>query len=223
MSLKTLEGLPDEVAKLYKQGEDGEYHLIEAPDGLKSALQKERERANAAEKALKDREKTEAEALARKEREDLEKKGEYEKLSAADKAALKAAEERAQALDAKLRSGAIERAALEAVTSVKGIPKALLPHILPNLEAVPDGDGFAVKVKGDPAKKITDFVSSLKAEMAWGFEGSGASGSGAGQPGQGGGGTNARYAELMAKENRTNAEGLEMIRLGHEIQNATKP
>lgn len=185
MSLKTIDGLPEEVAKLYKQGEDGEYHLIEAPEGLKSALQKERERANAAEKALKEREKAEADAKLAKEREDLERKGEYEKLSAADKAAIKAAEEKAQALETKLRSGAIERAALDAIQAAKGIPKALLPHIVPILEAVPEGEGFAIKIKGDPAKKLTDYVASLKAEMAWGFEGSGASGSGAGQPASG--------------------------------------
>lgn len=193
MSLKSLEGLPEEVAKLYKQGEDGEFHLEN--DGLKSALAKERERANNAEKALKDREKTEAEEKARKEREDLERKGEYEKLSAADKAALRASEERAQALESRLRNGARDRAAMEAITASGGIPKALLPHITGNLEVVPDGEDYRVVVKGNPGQKLADYVASLKEEMPWGFNASGMSGGGTSNNNGGGSGS----AKTMAR------------------------
>lgn len=184
MSLETLEGLPEEVANLYKKGEDGKFHLAgEAGDGLKSALQKERERANAAEKALKERERQEADAKAAKEREELERKGEYEKLKATYEADTKAARERAEALEAKLRNGARDRAAMEAIQAAGGIPKALLPHIQGQLEVIPDGEDFKVVVKGNPGQKLTDFVTGLKAEMPWGFNGSGASGGGAPQSG----------------------------------------
>lgn len=184
MSLETLEGLPEEVANLYKKGEDGKFHLAgEAGDGLKSALQKERERANAAEKALKERERQEADAKAAKEREDLERKGEYEKLKASLEAENKAAKERAEALESKIRNGARDRAAMEAIQAANGIPKALLPHIQGQLEVIADGEDYKVVVKGDPGKKLTDFVAGLKADMPWGFNGSGASGGGAPQSG----------------------------------------
>lgn len=181
MSLESLEGLPEEVANLYKKGEDGKFHLDGGGDGLKSALQKERERANLAEKALKARELSETEEKAKKEREELERKGEYEKLKASLEADSKAAKERAEALENRLRNGARDRAAMEAITAAKGIPKALLPHITPNLEVVPDGDEYKVVVKGNPGQKLTDYVASLKTEFAWGFEGSGASGGASGQ------------------------------------------
>lgn len=191
MSLETLEGLPEEVANLYKKGEDGKFHLAgEAGDGLKSALQKERERANAAERALKERERKEADEKAAKEREEQEKRGEWDKLKATYEADTKAARERAEALEAKLRNGARDRAAMEAIQAANGIPKALLPHIQGQLEVIPDGEDFKVVVKGNPGQKLTDFVAGLKADMPWGFNGSGASGGGAPQPGnpaQGGG------------------------------------
>jgi hypothetical protein len=184
MSLETLEGLPEEVANLYKKGEDGKFHLEGSGDGLKSALQKERERANAAEKALKEREKHEADAKAAKEREELERKGEYDKLKASLEADAKAYKERAETLETKIRMDARDRAAMEAILAVKGIPRALLPHIAPNLEVVPDGDGYKVVVKDNPGQKLTDYVVSLKPELPWGFEGSGHSGGGGGTAGK---------------------------------------
>lgn len=232
MSLKrildTLEGIDDTTAKLYTKGDDGKFRLDlegeEEGEGYKSALQKERKAREEAEKALKARERSEAEEKARKEREDMERKGEYEKLSAADKAALKAAEEKAAALESRIRNGAVERAAMEAIQAAKGIPKALLPHILPNLETTPDGDGYKVIVKGDPAKKLTDYVSSLKAEMAWGFEGTGASGGGANPSG----GTpltgiHARHDELSKKATLTSSESIELVKLAGQIESEPKP
>ena len=67
---------------------------------------------------------------------------------------------------------------MEAIVAAKGIPKALLPHLTPLLEVVPDGDSFKVLVKSDPGKKLGDFVAGLKGEMPWGFEPSGANGGG---------------------------------------------
>lgn len=190
--LDTLEGLDEATAKLYKKGEDGKFHLEveeEPNDGLKSALQKERERANAAEKALKERERLESETKEKQEREAAEKRGEYDKLRAQDLETIKKEREAREALESKLRNGAIERAALEALTASGAIPKALLPHVLPNLEAVPDGDNFKVTVKANPGQSLTDYVSSLKTDMPWGFNGSGASGGGA-NPGGGNAGGN---------------------------------
>lgn len=179
--LDSLDGLDEGLKSLYSKGDDGKFTLQLEDDPAKATMQKLRQELAEKEKALKDREKAEADAKAAKEREDLERKGEYEKLSAVDKAALKAAEEKASILEAKIRNGARDRAAMEAIQAVKGIPKALLPHITPNLEVINDGDDYKVVVKGDPGKKLVDYVASLKNEMAWGFEGSGASGGGAGQ------------------------------------------
>lgn len=179
--LDSLDGLDEGLKSLYSKGDDGKFTLQLEDDPAKATMQKLRQELAEKEKALKDREKAEADAKAAKEREDLERKGEYEKLSAVDKAALKAAEEKAGILEAKIRNGARDRAAMEAIQAVKGIPKALLPHITPNLEVINDGDDYKVVVKGDPGKKLVDYVASLKNEMAWGFEGSGASGGGAGQ------------------------------------------
>lgn len=181
--LDSLDGLDEGLKSLYSKGDDGKFTLQLEDDPAKATMQKLRQELAEKEKALKDREKAEADAKTAKEREDLERKGEYEKLSAVDKAALKAAEEKALILETKIRNGARDRAAMEAIQAVKGIPKALLPHITPNLEVINDGDDYKVVVKVDPGKKLVDYVASLKPEMPWGFEGSGASGGGAGQSG----------------------------------------
>ena len=181
--LDSLDGLDDGLKPLYLKGDDGKFTLQLDDDPAKSTMQKLRQQLADAEKALKDRETAEATAKAAKEREELERKGDYEKLSAADKAALKAAEEKATALEGRIRNGVRDRAALEAIQSANGISKALLPHITPNLEVIPDGDDFRVVVKGDAGKPLAEYISSLKTEMPWGFNGSGASGSGSSQSG----------------------------------------
>lgn len=176
--LDSLDGLDEPLKPLYAKGEDGKFVLQVDDSGAKSAIQKERERAEAAEKALKDRQKAEEDAAKAKEREDQEKKGEYEKLKAALEAEAKTAKDQVAALEAKLRNGHRDRAAMEAITAANGIPKALLPHITPLLEVVPDGDDFKVLVKGDPGKKLGDFVAGLKEEMPWGFQATGSTGGG---------------------------------------------
>ena len=181
--LDSLDGLEEGLKTLYIKGEDGKFTLQLEDDPAKDTMRKIREERDSLAKSLKEREKAEADAKAAKEREDLERKGEYEKLRAQDQEALKAALAKADGLEARNRNNARDRAAMEAISAVKGIPKALLPHIVPALEVVPDGDDYKVIVKADPGKKLADFVSSLKNEMPWGFEGSGFSGSGAMQPG----------------------------------------
>lgn len=184
MSLKykldTLDGLDEALKPLYAK--EGDKYVLQVEDsGAKSALQKERERADAAEKALKEREKVEADAKAAADRAEQEKRGEYDKLIAAKEAELKKTQEALATKDGFIKRSAIERTALEAITASGGIPKALLPHLQDQLEAVADGDTYKVLVKGDPGKSVQDLVSGMKADKqwAWGFNGSGASGGGA--------------------------------------------
>lgn len=178
MALETLEGLPEEVATLYKKGEDGKFHL-ESNDGLKSALQKEREARHAAEKALK----AEAEAKTAREKEAEEAKaratGDFEKLKASMEAEAKAAKEEAAAYKTRILTERRDRAATEAIAAAGGIPEALMPHVTSALEVVAEGDDFKVLVKGNPAQKVADFVTGLKESKPWGFQPTGATGSGA--------------------------------------------
>lgn len=183
--LDTLDGLDEALKPLYAKGDDGRFTLQVDEAPATNTIAKLKADLDAATKALKDRETAEAKALRDAETARDLAAGNYEKVSAADKAALKAAEDKAAALEAKLLNGTRDRALLEAMSdpSVKGIPKALMPHIQDHVEVVPDGDGFKVVPKGNPAQKLTDFVSGFKKDMAWGFEGSGASGGAAPQSG----------------------------------------
>lgn len=150
----------------------------EDTSGLKKALDAERQARKELEKLLKARETSEAEAKAAKERDEDERKGNYEKIRAQDMAEIKSAKDRADALENRIRNSALNAAAIEAIVSANGIPEALLSHVTAALEVVPDGDEYKVVLKSDPSKKITDYVLSLRAEKAWGFNGSGASGGG---------------------------------------------
>ena len=226
--IETLEGLDETTAKLYAKGADGKFHLDldgddEPGEGLKSALQKERKAREDAERALKAREKAEEDAKRKTEEELALKRGEFDKIRAQDQEALKESQAKLEALESRIRNGSMERAAMEAIQAAKGIPKALLPHILPNLEAIPEGDGYAVRVKGAPEKKLTDYVSSLKADMAWGFEGTGASGVGAGQSGAVQTGIHARHDELSKKATLTSSESIELVKLAGQIESEPKP
>ena len=176
--LDSLDGLDEGLKSLYTKGEDGKFTLQLEDDPAKATMSKIRQERDELAKALKDREKAEADAKTAQERAELERKGDYEKLKSSLETDAKDAKSKLEALETRLRNSARDRAAMEAVQAVKGIPKALLPHITPLLEVIPEGDEFRVVVKGDPGKKLPDFVASLKDEMPWGFEGSGASGSG---------------------------------------------
>ena len=191
-TLETLDGLHEEVAKLYTK-KDGKFVLDVEDSGLKSALQKEREAREAAEKALKAKEQAEEDQKRKTEEELALKRGEFDKIRAQDQAAIKAAEEKALALESKLRNGAMERAAMEAIVASGGIPEALMPHVTSLLEVVAEGDSFKVLVKGEPGKKLGDFVAGLKESKPWGFQPSGANGGGASNHQGGGGNAHAQY------------------------------
>ena len=181
--IDSLEGLDDALKPLYAKSEDGRFTLQVDDAPATNTIAKLKSDLENVTKTLKEREAAEAKAIRDAETARDLAAGNYEKVSAADKAALKAAEEKAALLESKILNGTRERALMEAMSdpTVKGIPKALLPHIQDLVEVVPDGDGFKVVPKGNPAQKLTDFVSSFKKDMAWGFEASGASGSGSSQ------------------------------------------
>jgi tripartite-type tricarboxylate transporter receptor subunit TctC len=164
---------------------EGVTPTAEDTTALKKALEAERRKAREFERMLKDRERTEEEVKTAKEREEMERRGEYEKLRAADQAALKKYQDEIEALRGKEKKMAIGHAALEAITSSGGRPKALELHLLQRLEAVPDGEGFKIVVAGDPSKTAKELVAEWKLdpEWAWGFNGVGASGSSAPQAG----------------------------------------
>lgn len=190
MSLKhkldSLDGLEEALKPLYAKGDDGRFTLQVDDAPATNTIAKLKADLDAATKALKEREA--AEAKARKDAEEAQAlaKGDFEKVNASREAALKAAQDEAATLKTKLLNGTRDRALMEAMSDpgVKGIPKALLPHIQDQVEVVPDGDGFKVVPKANPAQKLTEFVSSFKKDMAWGFEGAGANGGGAQNPGK---------------------------------------
>jgi hypothetical protein len=184
--LDSLDGLDEALKPLYAKGDDGRFTLQVDEAPATNTIAKLKADLDAATKALKERSDAEAKAIKDAETARDLAAGNYEKVSAADKAALKAAQDEASALKSKLLNGTRDRALMEAMSdpTVKGIPKALLPHIQDQVEVVPDGDGFKVVPKANPAQKLTDFVNGFKADMAWGFEGSGMSGGGAGTPGK---------------------------------------
>lgn len=173
--LESLDGLDEALKSLYAKNDDGEY-VLQIDDDPAKAMRKLRSELAEKERLIKEREKAEADAKSAKEREDLERKGEYEKLRAQDQEAIKALQSKADQLESRLRNGARDRAAMEAITAAGGIPKALLHHLVSSLEVVTDGDDYKVVVKADPGKKLTDYVLGLKNEMPWGFTGTGASG-----------------------------------------------
>ena len=227
MALETLEGLPEEVTKLYAKGEDGKFHQREAGDdakGLKSALQKEREAREIAEKALKAKQDAEENAKLEAERKALESKGEYEKLSAKDKKDL-------QDLKAKLETMAAESERKDK----RNLAVSLLgPDVIPGDEealnylasifeqGIESAQGV-LKVKGDPDKDIKAYATEFKANPRYAnfLRGSGASGTG-GNPNPGGGApasARAKYDALMAKATPlTPSENRELVVLGGQLQ-----
>ena len=181
--IDSLDGLDEALKPLYAKGQDGKYTLQVDGDPAASALAKMKadlETANAAlkaaadEKDKKDREAEESRARAT---------GDFEKLKEALGSENKGLKDQLEALTNRIKNGARDRAAMEAIQAAGGIPKALLPHVQGALEVVQDGEDYKVIVKGDPGKKLDAFIAGLKTEMPWGFNGSGASGGGAPQSG----------------------------------------
>lgn len=220
-TLETLDGLHEEVAKLYVK-KDGKFVLDVDDTGIKSALQKERDAREAAEKALKDREASDAAAKADAEKAELERKGDYEKLKANAMAETekltKALAEKQGALEEHLKESAAVAALGAAGLKVN---RFLLAEIKNALEVV---DG-AVRVKGDPSSTPDKLLVKLKEdpECAGLFP---ADANGAGTQTPGGGpvtGFRARHAELSKKETLTSSESIELVKLAGQIESESKP
>jgi hypothetical protein len=226
MALETLEGLPEEVTKLYSKGADGKFHLTEpAGDdakGLKSALQKEREARDIAEKALKAKQEAEENAKLEAERKSLEAKGEYEKLSAGDK-------KRIQELEAELgKRGAEHEQYVKHTFALShlgtlAVNERALEVLASDLESKIELVQGKPVVKGDPSKDIKALVAEITADPLYApfLRGSGASGPG-GNPNPGGGApasARAKYDALMAKTTPlTPSENRELVVLGGQLQ-----
>lgn len=179
-TLETLDGLHEEVAKLYTK-KDGKFVLDVEDSGLKSALQKERERAEAAERALKDHEKAKDEAQRKAEEAQALAKGDYEKLKASLEAREAALVKENESSKEALKSYLLKAELSQAIAQHKGTPH-LLKLVQDQFEAVLDPAGaHKVLVKGDPSKTPAQFIEALKADASYGafFEGSGVSGGGA--------------------------------------------
>ena len=210
--LDTLDGLAPQYASLYSKSDDGKFKLDDAVNkriveigGLSSALDKERKLNKTAKEQLEAWQKlnlgaTPEEVLAKvnelteaattgaegktnwdKMRADLEK-GHTTALAAKDGEVAK--------MRTTLERHLIDKEAVTAIASAKGVPDLLLPHIQKQVKVFPDGDGYVVRVldkEGDPRgdgkggyMTIPDLVAELKASSTFGraFEGTGNSGGG---------------------------------------------
>jgi len=185
----SLEGVPEQYRELYAE-RDGKYRLdvqgVEFPDevqGLKSALQKEREAAKEAQARLKaygeidpdtvrklmsEREKQEDELAA--------KRGEFDKLLAKKEAkhteALEAERQRVASLEKQVLGLVRDQEARKALEQAGANVDLLLPHVLSRVEVIEqDGARKAVVLGDEGAPRLNDegnemSISELVAEMA---------------------------------------------------------
>lgn len=187
--LDSLEGLPEELHRLFEETEDGGYKVkpFETEDeitGLKTALEKEREARRKFEKTLKEKEgapqvdldeyrRLKEEAAKREEQQALAK-GEYEKLLA------KRDEKHAAALAEAKREAEEVRKKFEAVTAGRQLREAIVeagvkPELQEAAELLLKHRGFEVSYNdaGDPvgvfrdeykqARPATEFVKEWAA------------------------------------------------------------
>lgn len=206
--LDTLDGLDDGQKALYVE-KDGKFHLdvdgLEDTSGLKSALQKERERARDFEKKLSGLKDLDPDEYARLKKEaderadaDAEKKGQWDQLKGQllDKhqKELEASTGKVSAMQKALEQHLVDAEATRALAEAKGIPALLLPHVKAAVKVVEENGGYAVKVvdaQGNPrivdgkgtAMTIPDLVAEMKKSDIFGraFEGTGATGGGSQQ------------------------------------------
>jgi len=189
--LDSLDGLDEGLKSFYTKAEDGKFVLQVEDSGAKSAIQKERERADAAERLLKEREANDSKAKAEAEKAQLEAKGDYEKLKAAIEAEKQASLEREKQATTGLKSYLLKAELTAAIAAHKGNPH-LHKLVEDQFEAVLSPDGqHKVICKSDPSKTPSQFIESLKTDASYGdfFAGSGVSGGGAphaGRPAPGG-------------------------------------
>jgi len=206
--VETLDTLPESVRPLYKE-DNGKFRLdldgYEDPQGLKSALQKERDAAKEAtrkvsawEKLGKTPDEINAllEAHHKTETDKLGKSGDWEKVrqQMADQHAkeLSKRDEVVQAKDKAIERYLIDAQATAAIAEMKGAAALLLPHVKQNVRVMQEDGEFVTRVvdaAGNPrvdAKgkflTINDLVSEMRQSETYAraFDASGASGSGAG-------------------------------------------
>lgn len=217
MSFDKLDLIPEAQRTLYKES-NGKFVLdvdgYEDPVGLKSALSKERDRANAAEKQAKawaasgktpDEVAALIQSAAQAEADKLGKSGEWDKLkdqmATQQKAELSKKDERILTLTKSLERRLIDADATAAIAAAKGVPALLLPHVRAAVKVIEDGGDFKVQVvdaAGNPRVNgkgeflsIADLVSEMRQSDVFGraFEPSGTTGGGAANSGAGAGKT----------------------------------
>jgi multidrug efflux pump subunit AcrA (membrane-fusion protein) len=204
----SLDAVPESQRSFYVE-RDGKHHLdldgYEDPTNLKSALSKERDRANAAEKQAKawsamGKTPDEISALLETQRQaeidKATKNGEWDKLRAqmteAHQSELKRKDESLQARDKAIAKHLIDSAAAQALAKLKGSTALLMPHVRAAVKVVEDGGEYTVRVldaAGSPRVNgkgeflsIEDLVSEMRQSEIYGpaFEATGTTGSGAG-------------------------------------------
>ena len=187
----SLDDVPEQYRELYKEDDSGKYRLdvqgVEFPDevqGLKSALEKERERRKEAEKErakyesvdidqyralLEEREKREEEQAA--------KRGEFDKLLQKKQSEwekrLEQERESAQALEAQVLGLIRDNEARKALEQAEANVDLLLPHVLERVNVIAEDDGKrrAVVLNDEGVPRLNDdgdemSISELVAEMA---------------------------------------------------------
>ncbi len=211
LTVDSLDGVEESARGLYVE-KDGKFFLdvdgIEDTSGLKTALSKERKRADEAEKQIKAWQKSgktpdEIEELLEAQRKTEEDKaakaGEWDKLRAQmnekHQAEIKAKDDAIAAMRSRLNAELVDSKAVAAIAAEKGVPDLLLPHVQRhvkvdenfNVVVVDDTGSPRVNGKGEPLR-ISDLIAEMKTNAIFGraFEGSGQSGGGT-PPGGGGG------------------------------------
>lgn len=216
-SVDAIDTIPEAQRSLYKES-NGKFILdvdgYEDPTNLKSALQKERERGNSAEKqakAWRDLGKTPEEiqallaAAEQAEQDRLKKGGEWDKLKGQmteqHRAELGKKDERISVLTKSLHGRLVDADATAAIAAAKGVPELLLPHVRMAVKVIEEDGEFKVRVvdaAGNPRVNgkgeflsIADLVGEMRQSDVYGraFEASGTTGGGASGGNAGGGKT----------------------------------
>lgn len=224
--LDKLDGLPADVSKEYKKGEDGKFHLdvedfdahpsaLKLKEGFKTAKDHEKNARQAAETKLKEIQTT-LDTLT-EERDGLLKgaipKGDVDKLENSYKTKLATREKeltgQIEGLSAQLNEMLVDNVAHSMASEISTAPKVILPHIKGRLKVEKGEDGkFVTKVLDGEGKPSASTLDDLKKEMIANKDfaaiviGSKASGGGAGG-GQGGGGASGSkldYSKASPKE-----------------------
>lgn len=259
--LPTTDGLAPEVAALYREIDSGwvldvepaEGWNLEDVGGLKTALSKERTAAEKARKALEAwrdldpaevRENlTELERLREAGSPDQKKKFEEQLKAHTDRieakyaAQVREANERATALDQRLKGELIDRHLAEAIATHQGLDHFLRPALreLVTVEEGDEGDGLVVRVldkpggdvklafpKGEAPRPMTvrEFVGELKTDDRWvnAFHGASVGGSGGGQNGTG----RVTVQSAAAKQHLASLSPAERIAAARNLRNKSQ-